>query len=135
MGVEPFLVTAALNVVIAQRLLRKVCVECKEEDHSVREAEATKLGIRPEQYRKARFVKGKGCPVCKGTGYKGRVAIYETFEFTQEFKEMVLRGETVGQIKKAAYEGGMRSLRQSGILKAMTGVTTLSEAISGTMET
>jgi type IV pilus assembly protein PilB len=133
MGVEPFLVTSSLNTIVAQRLLRKICVKCKAE-FAVPKEKLLEIGVPPEKVAGIQMHQGKGCGACGGTGYKGRVAVYEVFDFTQDLKEMVLRGQTVIEIRKAAMAAGMRTLRQSAIQKAIEGQTSLQEAISLTME-
>lgn len=133
MGLEPFLVSSSLNTVVAQRLLRRVCVKCKKE-MSIPQEELTEVGFTLEELQTLKFYKGTGCGVCNKTGYKGRVAIYEVFEFSQNMKEMVLRGESIIEIKKAAVKAGMTTLRMSALNKVREGMTTLEEAISLTME-
>ena len=134
MGLEPFLVTASVNCIVAQRLLRTVCPKCKT-DHPVPKENLTSLGFNPDQLGQIRSVKGKGCAFCNNTGYKGRVAIYEVFDFTTDLKEMVLKGETVTAIKKQAVKNGLKTLRMSALSKFAEGQTTLEEALSMTMET
>jgi type IV pilus assembly protein PilB len=134
MGVEPFLVVASVNTILAQRLLRTICPKCKAES-PVPVQKLIDLGIAPEVANAARVYKGKGCPNCANSGYKGRVAIYEVMEFTPTLKEMVLRGETMLDIKKTAIKEGMTTLRMSALARVMDGRTSLEEAISMTMET
>jgi type IV pilus assembly protein PilB len=133
MGVEPFLVTSSVNTIIAQRLLRRVCSKCKAPSTMTRE-DIAKIGFSPEDLQKLTLMKGRGCAVCNNSGYKGRVAIYEVFDFTTELKEMVLRGESIIDIRKRAVLGGMKTLRQSGLTRAAEGATTLEEALSSTVE-
>ena len=129
MGVEPFLVVASLNAAVAQRLLRTICAKCKTEMNIPTER-LTEFQIPPG----SKFYKGAGCEACNKTGYKGRVAIYEVLDFTTSLKEMLLRGETMIQIKKQAIKDGMKTLRASAITKAIEGRTTLEEALASTME-
>jgi type IV pilus assembly protein PilB len=132
MGVEPFLITASVNLVLAQRLARKVCAECRQPikiDSNV----LAEMGFTPEQIGRAQLVKGAGCRVCNGTGYKGRVALYEVMRFTDNLKEMVLQGSSTAELKTAAIKGGMLSLRMSGITKVLDGVTTTEEILRVTM--
>jgi type IV pilus assembly protein PilB len=133
MGVEPFLVTSSVNTIIAQRLLRRVCSKCKV-PASIPQEELAKVGFLPEDLAKLSLVKGKGCSVCNNTGYKGRCAIYEVFDFTTELKEMVLKGESIIDIRKKAISGGMKTLRMSALSRAAEGATSLEEAIGMTME-
>jgi type IV pilus assembly protein PilB len=134
MGLEPFLVVASLNTVVAQRLLRTICAKCKIEDPVPKE-KLLELGMPEEEAARATSFKGKGCQICNKTGYKGRVAIYEVLDFSQNLKEMVLKGESIIDIKKQAYKEGMKSLRLSALSKFAEGRTTLEEALSLTMET
>lgn len=133
MGVEPFLVTSSVNTIVAQRLLRKICPKCKTEVQFQKD-KLISLGVPADKAEKAQIFEGKGCTACANTGYKGRVAVYEVFDFTQDLKEMVLRGQTIIEIRKAAVAGGMQSLRQSAIQKAIEGQTSIAEAVSLTME-
>lgn len=133
MGVEPFLVTSSVNTIVAQRLLRRVCAKCKVPVTMPRE-ELAKIGFEAQDLAKLTLMKGRGCAVCSNSGYKGRVAIYEVFDFTTELKEMVLRGESIIDIRKRAVGGGMKTLRMSGLTRASEGVTTIEEAIGSTME-
>jgi type IV pilus assembly protein PilB len=133
MGVEPFLVVAALNTVVAQRLLRTICIKCRTEATYPKEKLA-ELGISRESVDRMRLFRGAGCPACNQTGYKGRVAIYEVLDFSGTLKEMVLRGDSIIEVKKQAIREGMKTLRMSALTKAAEGRTTLEEALSMTME-
>ncbi len=133
MGVEPFLVTSSVNTIIAQRLLRRVCGKCKAPTN-LSNAEIDKLGFEAVDRAQLTLVKGKGCAVCNNTGYKGRVAIYEVFDFTTALKEMVLKGESIIDIRKAAITGGMKTLRMSALSCASRGFTTVEEALGATVE-
>jgi type IV pilus assembly protein PilB len=135
MGVEPFLITASVNLVLAQRLARKVCVDCKKE-LAVEPQALLDLGFTEEQVEHARLNKlfvGGGCTTCNGSGYKGRVALYEVMRFGEQLKEMVLQGASSAELKTAAIRGGMSSLRMSGIVKILAGVTTAEEVLRVTM--
>jgi type IV pilus assembly protein PilB len=126
MGVEPFLITASVNLVLAQRLARKICVDCKapfKHDPQV----LSDFGFTDEQLARAQLVKGTGCKTCNGSGYKGRIALYEVMRFSDTLKEMVLQGASTAELKAAAIKGGMSSLRMSGIEKVMQGTTTTEE--------
>jgi type IV pilus assembly protein PilB len=133
MGLEPFLVVASVNTIVAQRLLRTICLECKVEA-PIPKPKLIELGFTAEQVELFKPSKGKGCPKCNKSGYKGRVAIYEVLDFSQTLKEMVLKGESIIEIKKQAIREGMKSLRMSALTKVIEGRTTLEEAISLTME-
>ncbi len=126
MGVEPFLVTASVNLILAQRLARKVCVDCKTEMKVPIES-LKEIGFTAAQSEKVRLMKGVGCRTCSNTGYKGRVALYEVMPFGDDLKEAVLQGNSTAELKLAAIKLGMRTLRMSGIQKCIEGVTTTEE--------
>ncbi|MBN1610620.1 MAG: type IV-A pilus assembly ATPase PilB [Polyangiaceae bacterium] len=132
MGVEPFLITASVNLVLAQRLARRVCPECSRPVAVDPEALAD-LGASPEQTKTAKLARGAGCTVCNNTGYKGRIALYEVMKFTDDLKEMVLQGASTAELKTAAIRKGMSTLRASGIRKVLEGVTTAEEVLRVTM--
>jgi type IV pilus assembly protein PilB len=133
MGVEPFLITASVNLVLAQRLARKICTDCKQPAPPMEKQALTELGFTPEQMARAKLMKGVGCRTCNGTGYKGRIALYEVMRFTDNLKEMVLQGSSTAELKAAAMRGGMATLRQSGIQKVLDGMTTTEEIVRVTM--
>jgi type IV pilus assembly protein PilB len=126
MGVEPFLVTASVNLVEAQRLIRKICVGCKEPIATPKE-ELRNLGAKDEEIETAACFKGVGCNVCGGSGYKGRIAVYETMTFIDPLKELVLQGASGAEMKAEAIRHGMRTLRMSGVTKICTGTSTVDE--------
>jgi type IV pilus assembly protein PilB len=132
MGVEPFLITASVNLVLAQRLARKCCSDCKQPMKYEKKI-LEDCGFTAEQIANAKLVKGAGCRTCNGTGYKGRVALYEVMRFTDNLKEMVLQGASTAELKLAAIKGGMSTLRASGIRKIADGVTTPEEVMRVTM--
>lgn len=132
MGVEPFLITASVNLVLAQRLARKICVDCKTDDEIDVEA-LRDLGFTEEQLANPTVKKGAGCSTCNGTGYKGRVALYEVMRFSDDLKERVLQGASAAELKAAAIKAGMSTLRMSGIKKVLEGVTTPAEILRVTM--
>ena len=132
MGVEPFLITASVNLVLAQRLARKICADCKQ-PHKVERDVLENLGFTADQIAKAKLMKGVGCRTCNNSGYKGRVALYEVMRFTETLKELVLQGASTAELKTAAIKNGMCSLRMSGISKVMDGVTTTEEILRVTM--
>jgi type IV pilus assembly protein PilB len=133
MGIEPFLVTASVNLVLAQRLSRKICNDCKMQDEKHPEA-LTKMGFTEEQIRKATIMKGRGCNTCNNTGYKGRIALYEVMPFTDPLKELVLQGASAAELKTEMIRGGVQSLRMAGIQKIMEGVTTPEEVLRTTVD-
>jgi type IV pilus assembly protein PilB len=126
MGVEPFLVTASVNLILAQRLARRICAACKAPIQVDKQA-LIDIGMTPEQIAGAVIQKGKGCPECNGTGYRGRVALYEVMPFTPALKEMVLQGANTAELKTTMIRDGINTLRMSGLLKVLAGVTTLEE--------
>jgi type IV pilus assembly protein PilB len=132
MGVEPFLITASVNLVLAQRLARKICNDCRA-PLKVDAQILVDFGFTPEQVARAQLQKGAGCKTCNGSGYKGRVALYEVMRFNEALKEMVLQGASTAELKAAAIKNGMSSLRMSGIEKVLQGVTTTEEVGRVTM--
>jgi type IV pilus assembly protein PilB len=126
MGVEPFLVTASVQLVQAQRLVRKICSACKQPTETSRD-ELKALGAKDEEVDTAACYRGVGCQVCGGSGYKGRVALYEVMPFKDALKELVLQGAAAVEIKAEAIRQGMRTLRMSGIRKICEGVTSVDE--------
>jgi type IV pilus assembly protein PilB len=132
MGVEPFLITASVNLVLAQRLARKICADCRQ-PMKYEKKSLEDCGFSPEQIASAKLIKGAGCRTCNGSGYKGRVALYEVMRFTDTLKEMVLQGASTAELKMGAIKSGMSSLRASGIRKIIDGVTTPEEVMRVTM--
>src|SRR2546421_8725064 len=132
MGVQPFLLSSALVLIVAQRLGRKICVECKEavEGH---EEELVPLGHVPQGRGKVTFYKGKGCQTCNFTGMKGRAAIYELMPITEELRELVLKDASTAEIRETAQRQGMKTLRQAGLQKVLEGTTTAAEILRVTM--
>ncbi len=132
MGVEPFLITASVNLVLAQRLARKICVDCRQPAKYEKKI-LEDCGFSAEQLANAKLLKGAGCRTCNGSGYKGRVALYEVMRFNDTLKEMVLTGASTAELKMGAIKNGMTSLRASGIKKVIDGVTTPEEVMRVTM--
>jgi type IV pilus assembly protein PilB len=126
MGVEPFLITASLNAVVAQRLCRKICSDCKV-DATVNPQTMVDLQMSPAQIEGAKIQRGEGCHTCSETGYKGRVAVYEVMTMHDELKEMLLNGASTAELKSEAVRMGMRTLRQSAVRKMLEGMTTADE--------
>jgi type IV pilus assembly protein PilB len=133
MGIEPFLVTASVNLVVAQRLARRICESCKGAGEKHPDALA-RMGMTEEQIRTANIMKGRGCQVCNNTGYKGRVALYEVMPFTDPLKELVLQGESAAGLKAEMIRGGTQSLRMAGIAKILDGMTTPEEILRVTVD-
>jgi type IV pilus assembly protein PilB len=132
MGIEPFLVATSVNLICAQRLVRRVCVGCKEQLPMPQEA-LLDAGFTPEEARTAQVFHGTGCAVCNNSGYKGRVGLYEVMEITDELKELVLVGASAMELKKKAIEQGMITLRRSGLTKVKTGQASMEEVLRETV--
>ncbi|UCE83237.1 MAG: type IV-A pilus assembly ATPase PilB [Deltaproteobacteria bacterium] len=128
MGVEPFLVSSAVNLILAQRLARRICLECKEQLEIPQET-LLDLGVPEEEVGGFSCFHGTGCPTCSQTGYKGRIALYEVMPLYEEIKELVLVGASSAEIKREAMRLGMLTLRQSGINKLKEGITTVEEVV------
>jgi type IV pilus assembly protein PilB len=126
MGVEPFLVTASVNLVLAQRLARKICEQCKQES-KLDEEVLLSAGFDPKEIPTLRTMKGGGCNNCNGTGYRGRVALYEVMPFTDRLKELVIQGCTAAELKQEMIKQGVMTLRMAGLAKVRAGVTTVDE--------
>lgn len=131
MGVEPFLVTSSVNLVVAQRLVRKLCQQCKQPTQTDMKV-MVDLGVKPEDIDSFQAYRADGCPACNNLGYKGRLAIYEVMKFTDEMKQLVFQNCSPLELKAAAIRGGMRSLRMNGILKVKAGLTTIEEVVENT---
>jgi len=127
MGIEPFLVASSVNCILAQRLARRVCAECKESDPTITVEELVAAGLSEAEAKEVSPVKGSGCSVCSETGYKGRVAVYEVMELTEEIKDFVLNGASTVEIKREAIRGGMTTLRRSALNMLKREITTLKE--------
>jgi type IV pilus assembly protein PilB len=132
MGIEPFLVATSVNIIQAQRLIRRVCKECKEETHLPPEA-LIEIGFPEDEAHEIKSYKGKGCQVCNGTGYKGRVGLYEVMEVTDELRELIIIGASAIELRKKAIELGMITLRESGLYKLREGITTIEEVVKETV--
>ncbi|MBF0320662.1 MAG: type IV-A pilus assembly ATPase PilB [Nitrospirae bacterium] len=128
MGIEPFLVSSALILVLAQRLARKICLNCKNEI-TISEKILVQVGIPKEEIGTFKTYSGTGCQACNQTGYKGRIALYEVMPIKSELKELILSGATVEDLKREAVRLGMLTLRQSGLAKVKEGVTTIDEVL------
>ena len=130
MGLEPFNVAAALNVLTAQRLLRRICVKCKEP--TTYDAEFLRAANLSEEQKSMTFYKGKGCDVCNGSGYKGRAGVYEVLAMSTELRRAIMRGASSDELREIGIEEGMLTLRMDAMLKAERGTTTLEEVIKET---
>ena len=131
MGVEPFLVSSAVVLIMAQRLVRKVCQNCKKPERLPPQV-LIDAGFTKEEAQSLVTYKGTGCDICNKTGYKGRVALYEIMPIREEIKELILQGASVLDLKKQAVALGMKTLRASGLLKIKEGLTSLEEVLENT---
>lgn len=125
-GVKPFLVASSLLAILAQRLVRKICDECKQE-YKPSEYEITAAKLDPQKIKEVKFFKGAGCDACNNTGYKGRIGIYELLVVNDEIRKMIYQKVTAHVVRQRARELGMRTLREDGIRKVLSGITTLDE--------
>ena len=134
MGVPPFLLSSALRLILAQRLGRRICKDCREpiEGH---EDDLVPYGHVPEGRGKVTFFKGKGCQACNFTGMKGRVALYEVMPITEDLRTVILKGGQTAEIREMAQSQGMKTLRQAGLLKVLEGTTTVEEVLRVTLST
>jgi type IV pilus assembly protein PilB len=132
MGIEPYLVATSVNLICAQRLVRRLCKECKGEISMPVQA-LIDIGFSAEEASSMKLFKGKGCQVCNNTGYKGRVGLYEVMEVTDTLREMILTGASSLELKNRASEEGMITLRGSGLRKLKGGMTTVEEVVRETV--
>jgi type IV pilus assembly protein PilB len=132
MGIEPFLVATSVNLICAQRLVRRICSNCKTE-LEVPEQALIDAGYTPEEVKTTKIYHGKGCSICNKNGYKGRTGLYEVMEINDELRELILVGASALELKKKAMEQGMITLRRSGLIKAALGQTTMEEVLRETV--
>ncbi len=132
LGLEAFLLTATLEGIVAQRLVRKVCTNCKE-FYQPSEEELMELSLTPDAVKGRRFARGKGCDRCNGSGYKGRQALYEIMTLDDEVREMIMKNSNTALLRHHARKRGMRVLRESGLLAIYDGVTTIDEVVRETI--
>jgi type IV pilus assembly protein PilB len=132
MGIEPFLVATSVNLICAQRLVRRICTKCKE-PAEVPEQTLLDAGFTPEEAKSVQIMHGRGCSACGNTGYKGRIGLYEVMEVTDELRELILVGASALELRKKAIEMGMITLRRSGLIKIKDGLTTLEEVLRETV--
>jgi type IV pilus assembly protein PilB len=133
MGIEPFLVASSLNLICAQRLVRRICKNCTEPDPTPAAA-LMQAGFNAEDAKTVVPNKGKGCEKCNNTGYKGRVGLYEVMEVTEELRELILVGASSLELRRKAVDEGMLTLRSSGLRKVKDGVTTIEEIVRETVK-
>lgn len=131
MGVEPFLVTSAVNLIVAQRLIRKLCANCKQ-PHHVEPQVLIDLGIPESQIGSFQVMRAEGCAACNDLGFKGRIAVYEVMKFGDNLKQLIFANATPIELKQGAMQNGMRTLRMNAIRKLMAGLTTIEEVMENT---
>jgi type IV pilus assembly protein PilB len=132
MGVEPFLVASSVNLIMAQRLARVICGNCREPVEMPPQA-LLDIGVAREDLGTFTCFQGAGCQQCAGSGYRGRIAFYEVMPMSEELRDLVLNGASATEIKRCAIGLGMKTLRQSGVGKLKEGVTTVGEVVRVTM--
>src|SRR6266705_595297 len=131
MGIEPFNVASAVNLIVAQRLVRRICKDCKQEQ-KYNDEELKALGIPAADAAKLTFYRGAGCDNCGGTGYKGRQGLYEVMAMSSALRRMVLKGGSTEELREEAVKEGMLTLRSDGMVKVKRGITTLEEVVKET---
>ena len=132
MGIEPFLVATSVNIIQAQRLIRRICNNCREEVHFPPEG-LVEIGFKEEESRTLKMYRGRGCDTCLNTGYKGRIGLYEVMEVTDELRELIIIGASAIELRRKAIEVGMITLRESGLCKLREGITTVEEVVKETV--
>jgi len=132
LGLEPFLVTATVEAIVAQRLVRRICINCKAE-YKPTEENLMEMALRPEDVGDRVFFYGKGCDYCNNTGYRGRLGIYEIMVMNDQLRELIMRRSSTGVLRREAIKHGMRTLRESGLLAVYDGVTSLDEVVRETI--
>jgi len=132
LGVEPFLITATLEGIVAQRLVRKICENCKA-PYEPTETELTELGLTPEDIRNKKFYYGPGCSRCNNTGYRGRTAIFEIMTLNDEMRDLIMNRASTNVLRAAGQKAGMKLLRDSGLAAIYDGITTVDEVIKETI--
>ncbi|MGB5160353.1 MAG: type IV-A pilus assembly ATPase PilB [Thermoanaerobaculia bacterium] len=132
MGIEPFLVASSVNLIAAQRLVRRICANCKEA-YEVPEQAMVDLGFSTQEAKTIKPFRGRGCERCSGTGFKGRVALYEVMDVDEDVRELILSGGSANELRQQSLSNGMISLRASGLEKIRDGVTTIEEVMRETV--
>jgi type IV pilus assembly protein PilB len=132
MGIEPFLVATATQLIAAQRLVRRICKHCSEAMEMTPQA-LLNLGYKKEEVGTFTVQKGRGCEKCNNTGYKGRVGLIEVMQIDDDIRDLILSGATAIDLKRKAIENGMITLRRSGLVKIKEGVTTVEEVVRETV--
>src|SRR5690606_3615186 len=128
MGVKPFLVASAIMAVMAQRLIRRLCTECKE-PYDPQDSELRSIGLTRERLADNVLYRPVGCPACNGTGYKGRRGVYELMEMSSDLREMAFRKRPSLELRVKARSEGMTTLQEDGVRKVLAGITTVAEVL------
>jgi type IV pilus assembly protein PilB len=129
MGIPSYIITSTVNLIVAQRLVGRICAACKTPIEVPQEI-LLGLGVIREEIPEYRLFKGRGCATCNNTGIKGRAAIYELLQMTGKMKEAILRGASTSELRNLARDEGMRTLRRSALLKLKKGITTIEEVVN-----
>ncbi|MDD5459630.1 MAG: ATPase, T2SS/T4P/T4SS family, partial [Phycisphaerae bacterium] len=132
LGVEPFLITATIEGIIAQRLVRRICQNCRTEFEPT-EAQLMELALTPDEVRGKKFYYGKGCNVCHKTGYRGRTALFEIMRFNDDIRELIMNNASTNVLRSAAQKVGMKLLRDNGLAIIYDGITTIEEVVKETI--
>jgi type IV pilus assembly protein PilB len=132
LGIEPFLITATLEGIVAQRLIRKICEHCKT-PFEPSESQLMELGLTLEDVKGKQFYYGKGCPRCNNTGYRGRTGIFEIMTFNDEMRELIMTHASTNVLRTASQRAGMKLLRDAGLSALYNGVTTIDEVVKETI--
>jgi type IV pilus assembly protein PilB len=132
LGLEPFLLTATLQAIVAQRLVRRICIGCRTE-YEPSDEELYQLELTRSAVAERTFYYGKGCKECNGVGYKGRIALFEFMLIGDRLRELIMQHASTAELRKAAQEEGMRTLRESGLLHIFDGITTIEEVTRETI--
>jgi len=132
MGIEPFLVATSVNLICAQRLVRKVCSDCKKDINTPLKA-LVDIGFSAKEAPEIRTYKGEGCKNCNSTGYRGRIGLYEVMDVSPAVRDLILKGASASVIKARACQEGMLTLRESGLNKIRLGLTTIEEVLRETV--
>jgi type IV pilus assembly protein PilB len=133
MGIEPFLVASSVHLVVAQRLVRTICLQCKE-PADIQPQALVNVGFSKAELKSMKLFRGRGCERCSGTGYKGRVGLFEVMEVDDEVRELILSGGSAYELRQKALQNGMVSLRLSGLQKIRDGITTIEEVMRETVQ-
>ena len=133
MGIPTFLLTATVEAILAQRLVRRICSQCRTETEPPEDL-VYELGLEPEEAKKKKFYKGAGCDFCNNTGYKGRVGLFELMLLNDELRDMIMRNASTDDLRKTAQTYGMITLRDYGIQFIHEGTTTIEEVVRETIQ-